>query len=135
MCKTRRHDSDTLCGPSERMVVHMALDYVSIGLRIKHARTSKNMSQEQLAETLSISRTQLAYLETGARGPSLELLIDISNVLETPISDLLADHLKNSDVSTDTDLHYILLDCSRQQEKIITKMAQALKAILLEQGI
>lgn len=113
----------------------MALDYVSIGLRLKHARNRKNISQEKLAELLNMSRTQLAYLETGARGPSLEVLIDIANTLKVPISELLADQLLENESGTDTDLHYILLDCSEQEEKIITKTAQALKAILLENGI
>lgn len=113
----------------------MALDNVSIGLRVKHARTRRNISQEKLAELLTISRTQLAYLETGVRSPSLELLIDIANTLKVPISELLADQLIENESGTDTDLHYILLDCSEQEEKIITKTAQALKAILLENGI
>lgn len=77
----------------------------------------------------------MASLETGTRGPSLEVLIDIANYLKVPISELLADQLMENESGTDTDLHYILLDCSLQQEKIITKTAQALKAILLENGI
>ena len=77
----------------------------------------------------------MASLETGTRGPSLEVLIDIANYLKVPISELLADQLMENESGTDTDLHYILLDCSQQQEKIITKTAQALKAILLENGI
>ena len=113
----------------------MALDKVSIGLRVKHARKRKNISQEKLAEILGISRNQMASLETGTRGPSLEVLIDIANYLKVPISELLADQLMENESGTDTDLHYILLDCSLQQEKIITKTAQALKAILLENGI
>lgn len=114
---------------------HMALDKASIGLRVKHARTRRNISQEKLAEILGISRSQMTSLETGARGPSLELLIDIANTLKVPISELLADQLTEDESGTDTDLHYILLDCSEQEEKIITKTAQALKAILLENGI
>ena len=113
----------------------MALDYASIGLRIKHARNKKEMTQEQLAEVLNISRTQIGYLETGERGISLELLVAVANALDAPISELLADQLTGSDNTTDTDLHYILLDCTAQEEKIITKTAQALKAILLEHGI
>jgi hypothetical protein len=62
-------------------------------------------------------------------------MIDIANALKVPISELLADQLIGPDNVTDTDLHYILLDCSEQEEKIITKTAQALKAILLENGI
>ena len=113
----------------------MAIDYASIGLRIKHARNKKKMTQEQLADALGTSREHLSRAEAGERGVSLELLIAISNTLNAPISELLADNLTISEVTTDTDLHYILLDCTQQEEKIITKTAQALKAILLEHGI
>ena len=101
----------------------MALDYSSIGLRIKHARSQKGWTQEQLADALNTSREHISRTETGDRGISLELLVAISNVLNAPISDLLADNLTGSEVTTDTDLHYILLDCTAQEEKIITKTA------------
>ena len=135
MYQILRHDSTALRGPSERMVHTMAIDYASIGLRIKHARNKKNMTQEQLADVLGMSREHLSRAEAGDRGVSLEMLIAISNALNAPISELLADNLISSEVTTDTDLHYILLDCTHQEEKIITKVAQALKAILLENGI
>ena len=135
MYQILRHDSTALRGPSERMVHTMAIDYASIGLRIKHARNKKNMYQEQLADVLGMSREHLSRAEAGDRGVSLEMLIAISNALNAPISELLADNLTSSEVTTDTDLHYILLDCTQQEEKIITKVAQALKAILLENGI
>lgn len=112
----------------------MALDFASIGLRIKHARTKKEMTQDQLAELLKISRPQVSYMETGERGISLELLVSISNHLQVPISELLADNL-TSDSTSDDDLHYILLNCTKQEERIITKTAQALKEILYENGI
>ena len=125
---------DAVRGPSERMV-NMAIDYASIGLRIKHARNKKNMTQEQLAGAVGSAREHISRAESGERGISLELLVAIANTLDTPISDLLADNLTGSEVTTDTDLHYLLLDCTTQEEKIIVKTAQALKAILLEQGI
>ena len=113
----------------------MAIDYASIGLRIKHARNKKGLTQEQLAEAISVTRNQVYLIEAGDRGISVELLISVANALDAPITDLLADNLTTSEITTDTDLHYILLDCTAQEEKIITKMAQALKAILLEHGI
>ena len=112
----------------------MAFDFASVGLRIKHARTNKKLTQDQLADLLEISRTQVSYFETGERGISLELLVEISNRLNVPIVELLADNLTSSEVNDD-DLHYIMLDCTNQQERIITKTAKALKAILLENGI
>lgn len=112
----------------------MALDYASIGLRIKHIRTKRNLTQDQLGSLLKISRKHVSVLEAGGSGISLELLVSISNHLQVPISELLADNL-TSDSTSDDDLHYILLNCTKQEERIITKTAQALKEILYENGI
>ena len=113
----------------------MAIDYASVGLRIKHARTRRNLTQEQLAEALKISRNHLSQIEIGEKGLSLELLVEIANTLHTSIEDLLADNLDNADKAADSDLGYILLDSTEQEEKIITTTAKALKAALKEQGI
>ena len=113
----------------------MPLDYASIGLRIKHARNKKGMTQDQLAESLGVSRKHISVLETAGSGISLELLIEVANTLQVPISELLADSLTDMEGSLDNDLQYILLDCNDQEEKIITKAAKALKAILSEYGI
>ena len=113
----------------------MALDLMSIGLRIKHARTQKNMTQEDLADAVGSSRKHISVIETAGTGISLELLIEIANALQVPIDDLLIDNLAVTDPSDDTDLHYILLDCTTQEESIITKTAKALKSILLEHGV
>ncbi len=113
----------------------MALDYASIGLRIKHARTQMKMTQSQLAEIIGISRTHLGLLESGERGISLELLIGISNALKVPVSDLLIDNISGVDGVDDDEIHYILLDCNAQEESIITKAAKSLKSILIEHGL
>ena len=113
----------------------MALDYASIGLRIKHARTQRGMAQEKMAELLGISRTQIGYIETGERGISLELLVNIANTLHVPIAELLADNLTDVEKVLNSDLGYILLDCTEQEERIITRTAKALKEILSAQGI
>ena len=122
-------------GHSERMIKAMALDYASIGLRIKHARTQREMTQAQLAELADTSRNHLSLIESGEKGISLELLIAISNALQVSISDLLVDSTDIPSSLDNSELHYLLLDCTAQEEKIITKMAQALKAILTEHGV
>lgn len=116
-------------------MIAMNLDYASIGLRIKNVRIKKEMSQDQFAECLQISRRHVSLLENGERGISLELLVEIANVLNVPITELLADNLSSADKIEDSDLRYILLDCNSQEEKIITKTAKALKSILLEHGV
>ena len=113
----------------------MTIDLASIGLRIKHARNRRNLTQEQLADAVGISRKHLSVVESAGTGISLELLIALANTLEVPVGELLADNLSAVDKIDNSDLGYILLDCTAQEEKIITKAAKALKAILSEHGI
>lgn len=60
-------------------------------MNLKEARTSKQLSQLQLAELTGISIRVIQSYETGARKPKLEQLIRIANALEVPFSDLVED--------------------------------------------
>ena len=113
----------------------MTLDYASIGLRIKHARTKMGVTQEKLAEIVSSSREHISRIETGERGISLELLVEISKSLNTPISELLLDNLPDKGSAAGYEFDKLLLDCSEVEEQIITKTAKTLKAALSEFGV
>ena len=67
----------------------MAIDYESIGKRIKHYRTQKKLSQEELGKAVFATPVHISYIETGARTPSLEILILIANALDVSADDLL----------------------------------------------
>ncbi len=108
---------------------------LTLAENIRTFRKERKMTQEQLAEAVSSSREHIARAEAGDRGISLELLVGIANALDVPITELLADSLDSTDRIDESDLRYILLDCSSQEEKIITKTAKALKAILSEHGV
>ena len=56
--------------------------YVQIGLNILYYRKQKGLTQEQLAERASYSRTHLQQIETAAAVPSLDALLDIAAALE-----------------------------------------------------
>jgi len=60
-----------------------------LGRNIFHARKLKNLSQNQLAEKLDISREHLVKLETGKRRISLKLLFTLSEILEINESELM----------------------------------------------
>ena len=48
--------------------------------RIKEARKSKGMTQQQLAEAIGLSRNYIAMIETGQREPSDRTISDICRV-------------------------------------------------------
>ena len=58
----------------------MKYNPVEVGNRIGEARKALGMSQESFAEALKIGRVHLAKIEVGMRNPSIDLLIDISDL-------------------------------------------------------
>lgn len=55
--------------------------YNTIGNIISLLRTKNNLSQEQLANLIDVSRTVIAKIETGSRTPTIEQLFLLSNKL------------------------------------------------------
>lgn len=107
------------------------IDYESIGLRIKHYRSNvRKLSQEQLAEIANVDRSHLSRIENGTKIPGLELIIELANALDVSANDLLVDNLMNTGASIDSDIHYLLLDCSEAESALITKVAKELRKVL-----
>ncbi len=71
-----------------------------IGLRIRRVRMDQVMKQKDLARKIGISQGALTNFELGRRKISLEWLVKISRVLETPISYFLVDVEPRKDEST-----------------------------------
>lgn len=113
----------------------MAIDYESIGRRIKHYRMGKKLSQEALADIVYITGRHISNIETGAKPPSLELLILIANALDVSADDLLTDNLKYSSSPVGTEIHNLLLDCNHDENAILTRTLKFLKGLLSEFGI
>ena len=113
----------------------MAVDYKAIGSRVKFFRNEKKLSQEELGYTVSISGRHISNIETGAKPPSLELLILIANALDVSADDLLTDNLKHSSSPVGTDIHDLLLDCNHDEKAILTRTLTFLKALLSEFGV
>lgn len=60
---------------------------------IKAIRKSKGLSQEELAIKLNIVRQTVSKWEKGLSVPDSDLLLSISEVLETPVSTLLGENV------------------------------------------
>lgn len=60
-----------------------------ISKRIKKRRNELEMTQEDLAEKVGVSRVYIGYVEQGRNSPSLEILEKIAKALKVRISDLV----------------------------------------------
>lgn len=113
----------------------MAVDYESMGKRIKHYRLIKGLSQEELGEAVTVNNEHLSRIETGNKYPSLELLIMIANALEVSADDLLVDSLEHTSSSVGVELHSLLANCNRDEKEMLIRTLQFLKELFTEFGI
>lgn len=56
--------------------------------RMKIARVESDVSQEQLAKIVGVTRQTINLIESGKYNPSLKLCIDISKALNKTLNDL-----------------------------------------------
>ncbi|MBQ6841529.1 MAG: helix-turn-helix transcriptional regulator [Bacilli bacterium] len=64
-----------------------------VGARLKEARKSKNLSQEQLGELLGLSKSAISLYESEKRNPNLENIVEMMYILGVS-----ADYLLGTDV-------------------------------------
>ena len=65
---------------------------------LKLARKSKGLSQEELAIKLNVVRQTISKWEQGLSVPDSEMLISISETLDTPVNTLLGENIFESKV-------------------------------------
>ena len=63
----------------------------TLRLNIKFARMRKEISQEQLAELVDVSRTAISFIETARQNPTILKVIDIAKALDVDINELTKD--------------------------------------------
>lgn len=64
-------------------------DILSVGENIKKFRLEQNLTQEELAKKLNVSRPLITQFERGTRTPTILLSKEIATVLDCKIEDLL----------------------------------------------
>ena len=67
---------------------------------IKAIRKSKGLSQQELAVKVNVVRQTISKWEQGLSVPDSDLLIALSEALETPVSTLLGETVAESEVDT-----------------------------------
>jgi putative transcriptional regulator len=59
-------------------------------MTLRQLRNNKNMTQEQLAEIVGVTPSQISYIESGFRMPSLKVALKISKVFNLPIEKIFS---------------------------------------------
>ena len=67
---------------------------------IKAIRKSKGLSQQELAVKVNVVRQTISKWEQGLSVPDSDLLIALSEALETPVSTLLGENVVESEADT-----------------------------------
>lgn len=71
-----------------------------LGDKLKTLRTSKKMSQKELAERIGIAKSVISFYESGDRSPSYDVLIKIAHIFNVSTDYLLGVEKKRTvDVS------------------------------------
>ena len=106
------------------------INYYELGKRIRHYRKAINMSQESLADSVNISTTHLSHIETGNTKLSLQVLVNIAEVLSVNTDTLLFDNASDNKSTLSSDIANVIDSCSIQETKIIKDLIIATKESL-----
>ena len=75
------------------------MDLQKIGTFLKELRKEKELTQEQLAETLNVSRRTVSRWETGSNMPDLDLLVEMADLYQVDLRELLNGERKNEQMN------------------------------------
>lgn len=94
--------------------------------RIKELRQGKNLTQRQLAKMANTTATSVSAYEKGQKTPSIEVLCNIANALESSV-DWLCGNLTSEGAYTFLGVIITLAQRGKQSEDIINFMVQYYK--------
>ena len=108
----------------------MALNYSSLGKRIRYFRKKRGLSQMALAEEIDCATTFISYIENGQKRMSLNTLVAIANVLQVSADELLVDSLDYNFRVTNHEFSDLMADCTSAERKILFDIVAASKQSL-----
>ncbi len=103
----------------------MELDYKAIGKRIKIARIRADLTQEALADRVSLSPSHMSNIETGTTRVSLTTIVNLANALGVTVDDLLCDNLAQAKVPLERELQSLLEGCGAEELRLVTDVSRS----------
>lgn len=111
----------------------MTLDFKPIGKRIFNLRRERNITQEQLAELVNLSVTQVSKLENGKSRLSLDSLINIATVLDASTDEILFGRIQAGADHRYDEVLDIFSDCDKTELRILIQTSRQIKEILRDE--
>ena len=110
----------------------MKVDKRKVGKQIKMMRTSKRMTQEELAEMIDVSPTCISLVETGTKALSLSKAIELADVLKVSMDVLFQDNRLQQEESDIAEAAFLLQGCNSYEKEVIVDTIFALKTAMRE---
>ncbi len=94
------------------------MDQKKMGAFIKALRKEKNLTQEQLAETLGVSNRTVSRWETGSNTPDLDMVIILADYFGVEVKELIdGEKLKETEIYTEPENIKAVADYNKDREK------------------
>ena len=112
--------------PNYRSEGGATMDLKAVGQRIKAARETKNLTQEELAALVNLSTTHVSMIERGLKVTKLDTFVAIANALDVSADALLIDVVTHSVTGVTNELSDMIGKLPKDEQKRILNAVRAL---------
>ena len=106
------------------------MDQKKIGGFLRYLRKEKNLTQEQLADMLFVSRRTVSRWETGSNMPDLDLLVELADLYEVDLRDIF--NGQRREIKMDKEIKDTLIqaaDYTQEAKKVFTRRMSYMFAV------
>ncbi len=96
-----------------------------LGKRIKELRNNKNLTQDALAEKISMKTSNLSNIETGKSAPSLVTIIQLINVLEVSPNEFFSFYHHKEPEDLKNEIDKIFDNQTQENQRLLYKIVKS----------
>lgn len=104
----------------------LTVDYKIIGFRIKEKRKKLKLTQEQLAEKLSVTVGYVSQMERGVTKINLDMLAEIGSILDEDIAFFVTGVSTKQNAYLNGNMNAEFSKLSDKEKRILLEMARVL---------
>ena len=104
----------------------MSVDFRAVGQRIKKKRTSLHLTQDNLAEKLSVTVGYISQIERGVTKVNLEMLSEIALELRCDLAELVTGVIPEENGYLNRELSQLTGDMNELQINMLLDMAKVI---------